>query len=138
MRIWLTLDSAWTYLIDGVGGCGMWISEPSLDPDRGWSNEHQPHDCIRGGRALRQHSAVEMIDTAIMLHFVPELDLGLERWERFALVRQRVQSASDLSRCSWKLALDVTPEEWFDLARRAGESNLAEARHAQKAFDLPF
>jgi hypothetical protein len=138
MKIWLTLDSAWSYLVDGVGGCGFWTSEPVLNPETGWSTDGQPVDALRGGRALLLHPACDMIDRAIMLHFVPDMDMSLDRWERFDLVRQRVKNTEAIARSTWKMPLEVTPKEWFELASRSSEIELADARYAQREFDLPF
>lgn len=140
MRLWLTLDSLWTYLIDGVPGCGVWISKPRLDSEKGWSAEHQPLDCIRAGKSILSHPDVVRIDNEIMQYFVPGIDLRLPRWKRFSIVRESRSQSDGCSRPQLIMTYEVSPAEWARTMMKVAEPDLADARWAQKIFDpnIPF
>lgn len=152
MIIWLTLDSIWTYLIDGVYGCRLWVSEPVLHPELGWTSPEQQRSCISPGKKFFRYRQQDLIDVdmSIMWHFVPEMDMREDRWARFDLIREfrrrqrsseeaRMSGIPDEFRCTWKMPLHISPQEWFQIALdTAGEGGVWEAAHAQKTFDLPF
>lgn len=138
MRIWLTLDSIWTYLIDGVPGCRLWLSEPVCHPGEGWLSPEQGRSYRDAGKRILRHPQIDEIDKSIMWHFMPEIDMTEERWVRFDLIREHRRRVPEVFRCTWKMPIHIAPQEWFNLALDANEGDVAEAVHAQKVFDLPF
>lgn len=137
MIVWLTLDSLWTYLIDGVPGCKMWVSEPIRTPDTNWRATEHDHAINAGKKILRRHDIAE-IDNSIMWHYIPEMDMREPRHVRFDLMREHCLRSQEGHECTWKMPINVAPQEWFQIALMSAEPEVWIAVHAQKTFDLPF
>ena len=137
MKLWLTLDSWWTYRIDGVHGCGVWVDEPTFTAEDGWRSPITDHNVTKVGKSISQHPDIERIDNEIMQFFIPDIDLSLERWPRFRQVSDMPTPPNSL-RTNFITSYEVSPEKWFEMAFHIGEQHSWEAIHAQKYFELPF
>jgi hypothetical protein len=156
LKAWLTLDSLWTYAVDGITGCGIWVTRPvwaiSDETDQnqvihgyrvGWFNQIQPGDNIKAGKKLLDHPDADRIDREIQRYFIPDLDMSLDRWTRFQMVTALLHTTGTRHYNYRDLTMEIElhPQEWFDLARRAGSFfDVSSASWAQKTFDpeIPF
>jgi len=151
MKAWLTLDSLWTYAVDGVPGCGIWVTEPcwktytTLNGSEitGWWSEHQPGDNMRAGKLILSHPEIDRIDREIQKYFVPDIDQRLERAQRFHKVTRLLFSPRFRKHFNYPdllMTIDVVPDYWFALAQRSGNLYNTYGAWAQKLIDqdIPF
>ena len=126
--------------MDGVTGCGVWVSKPQFNSEKGWSAEHQPFDCLKAGKSILRHKDIERIDNEIMRFFINDIDLSIPREKRFDMVRDLRMSKISLERSEFVTEYEVMPVEWANMLVRVGDSNLTEAVWAQRQFDpeIPF